>query len=206
MLGQYVLGTDILMALGAKINAAIRSGQYWRLITPVFLHANLLHIGVNMYALLAIGPGLERQYGHARYLVLYLLAGFSGNVVSFIFSPYVSLGSSTAIFGLLAAEGIFVYQNKGLFGSRSRSILMNILVIAAINLVIGLTPGIDNFGHLGGLIGGLLFGWFAGPIWQPEGLYPELRLVDQRQPITVELTAIGVFVLFAALAIYNIVR
>ena len=70
--------------LGAKVNDLILAGQVWRLITPILLHASILHIGFNMYALFVIGPQLERFYGHKRFLLLYLITGFTGNVLSFV--------------------------------------------------------------------------------------------------------------------------
>lgn len=204
VLSETLIGQDLPAALGAKINSAIFAGQYWRLLTPVLLHASILHIGFNMYALFVIGPGLERQYGHLRFLALYLISGFAGNVLSLILSPAASLGASTAIFGLLAAEGIFVFQNKRLFGERTRSILTNIVVIAVVNLVIGLSPGIDNWGHLGGLIGGILFAWFAGPIWELDGYPPYAKIIDRRSSLQIELTTLVVTALFAAIAIFYI--
>jgi rhomboid protease GluP len=89
----------------------------WRLFTPLLLHGSIAHIGFNMYALFIIGPGLERYYGHLRFLVLYLLAGFAGNVFSFLFTPALSVGASTAIFGLVAAQGVFLYRHRQLFGA-----------------------------------------------------------------------------------------
>jgi rhomboid protease GluP len=112
---------------------------------------------------------------------LYVLAGFAGNVTSFIFSPANSLGSSTAIFGLIGAYGVFLYQNRELLGGRGRRGLINIITIAVINLVIGMTPGIDNWGHIGGLIGGVLFAWIGGPKLKVELNYSSVRLEDQRQ-------------------------
>ena len=85
--------------LGAKVNELILAGQVWRLITPILLHASILHIGFNMYALFVIGPQLERFYGHGRFLLLYLIAGFTGNVLSFVLSPNPSLGASTSVLG-----------------------------------------------------------------------------------------------------------
>ncbi len=122
-----------------------------------------------MYALLIFGPELERAYGHWRYLALYFLAGFAGNVLSFIFTPADSLGASTAIFGLVAAEAVFVYQNRDLFGKRTRQVLLNLLLVVVVNFALGLTPGslVNNFGHLGGLIGGAIFAWFARPAMVP---------------------------------------
>ena len=156
VLSEMILGSDLPLYLGAKWNEAIQAGQIWRLFTPMFLHGSLLHIGFNMYALLAIGRGLENYYGHLRFLLLYLLAGYAGNVMSFLMSPDLSVGASTALFGLIAAQGIFILKNRFLFGQqRSLSMILNTLFIVLVNLFIGLSPGIDNWGHLGGLIGGL---------------------------------------------------
>ncbi|MCX8026044.1 MAG: rhomboid family intramembrane serine protease, partial [Thermanaerothrix sp.] len=164
MLSQSLFGGDLLIALGAKVNSAILQGQYWRLFTPMWLHGSILHLAFNMYALYVIGSGLERYYGHGRYLALYVLSGYAGNVVSFLMSPEPSVGSSTAIFGLLAAEAVFIYQNRHLF-QNARGMLVNIGGILLVNLILGLSPQIDNWGHLGGLIGGLAFAWSAGPVW-----------------------------------------
>jgi len=196
----FLYHVDIPLQLGAKVNNLIRLGQLWRLITPVLLHGSILHIGFNMYALLVIGAGLERRMGHGRYLLLYLLAGFAGNVFSFLFSSGISVGASTSIFGLLAAEGVFLYHNRALFGQQARRALGNIIFIAMINLFIGLQPGIDNWGHVGGLLGGLIFSWIAGPRWEVEGVYPLLKMVDRREGRDVILGTALVLIAFAALA------
>lgn len=202
LLTQFVMGgVDLPAVLGMKVNVLIQQGQLWRLFTPMLLHGSLLHIGFNMYALYALGPGLESYYGHRRFLVLYLLAGFAGNVMSFIFSPANSLGSSTAIFGLLGAQAVFLFQNKTLFGSRAQRALTNVVLVAVLNLWIGLSPGIDNWGHLGGLLGGVFFSWFAGPRLTVEGLMGTYTLVDQRQNSHVLWTALLVAGLFAGLAL-----
>ncbi len=205
LVSEYLLGGDYPAALGMKVNDLIVGGQLWRLITPVFLHGSILHVGFNMYALYALGPGLERHYGHSRFLALYFLSGFAGNVVSFWFSSAQSLGSSTAIFGLLGAEGVFLYRNKRLFGTTAQRALMNVVVIAVINLVIGLSPGIDNWGHIGGLLAGTGFAWFAGPVYRVEGFDYSPTLVDERGSSTAMLAVIGIggiFVLLAALKIF----
>jgi hypothetical protein len=128
------------------------------------------------------------------------LSGFAGNVFSFAFSPARSLGSSTAIFGLLGAQGVFLYQNREVFGGFARRALNNIIMIAVINLAIGLSPGIDNWGHMGGLIGGTLFTWFAGPVLVVDGIFPDLSVRDQRELPDALLTAAGVGLLFILLA------
>lgn len=164
-LSNLVFGFDVMLLVGAKINQFILQGEVWRFITPVFLHASVLHILFNMYALYRIGPMLEGKYGTKRFLVLYFISGLWGNTFSFLFSTKASLGASTAIFGLIAAQGIFIYQNRDLFGSAARPLLTNVIVIISLNLVLGLSPGIDNWGHFGGLLGGSIFAWFAGPAY-----------------------------------------
>jgi len=198
---ETLLGGDFPAYYGLKVNELIAAGQLWRLITPVLLHGSALHIGFNMYALHLFGPSLEKYFGHWRFLVLYLLAGFGGNVFSMMFTDAPSLGSSTAIFGLMGAHGIFIYQNKELFGKQTSKIALNqIIRIAGINLLIGLSPGIDNWGHVGGLIGGTLFAWFGGPTLKISGIYPDLYLEDQRDTDQVLQAAVIVGVFFGFLA------
>ncbi len=203
---EFFLNTDYPALLGMKINEAILIGQLWRLITPLLLHGSLMHIGFNMYALLSIGSGMESRMGHLRFLMLYLVSGFAGNVFSFYFTDSPSLGASTAIFGLLAAEGVFLYFNKSLFGERGKKALSNIITVAAINLFIGMSPGIDNWGHIGGLLGGLVFAWFGGPRWEVGGIYPLLKLEDRhnmRDAIIGSLVVMGIFGVIAILKILS---
>jgi rhomboid protease GluP len=181
-LGQ-MFNFDILTGLGIKDDTLIRAGEVWRLVTPVFLHASILHIAFNMYALFLFGRGIEARFGHSRFLLLYFLSGFAGNVFSFLLTPEQSLGASTAIFGLLAAEAVFLIQNRELLGRQINRSLVNLLFIAVVNLLIGFSPGsgVDNFGHLGGMLGGIIFTWFGGPRWHAEGIFPSLHLVDERE-------------------------
>jgi rhomboid protease GluP len=198
---------DVLVALGARVNEMIRQGQLWRFITPVLLHASVPHILFNMYALVAFGSGLERHFGHTRFLMLYLLGGFTGNVLSFLLSDGYSVGASTAVFGLVGAEGVFLFQNRGLLGNQFGRAIGNVLFIVAVNLMLGLTPGIDNWGHVGGLLGGLVFTWFAGPIWevrQPQ-LGEGLVLADRREPRDVLTGAAVVILIFGALAVWGLI-
>lgn len=166
VLSENLLGYDLPAFIFAKINEYILRGEVWRLITPVLLHGSVMHILSNMYALFIIGPGIERNFGRVRFLALYLLAGLLGNTFSFLFTSAPSLGASTSIFGLIAAQAIFIYRNRRMFGQAARPMLSNIMVIIFINLMIGFVPGIDYWGHLGGLTGGLIFTWFAGPVFE----------------------------------------
>ena len=181
MLSESLLKTDYPALFGMKENSLIVQGQLWRLLTPVFLHGSILHIGFNMYALWIIGGRMERAYGHGRYIVLYFLSGYAGNVFSFLFQPNASIGASTAIFGLLAAEAVLLYLNRRMIMD-SRAMLLNIITIGVINLIIGTVPGsgIDNWGHLGGLLGGLAFGWFGGPLLAAIPYGGGYTLVDRR--------------------------
>lgn len=197
-------GIDYPALLGMKINELILAGQLWRLLTPMLLHASIPHIFFNMYALYSFGSALERYYGHQRFLFLYLLSAFSGNVCSFIFSEKSSLGASTAIFGLVAAEAVFIYKNRLLFGNKAKSMLINTLMIVIINLILGLSPRIDNWGHLGGLLGGLIFAWFAGPMLKMEGQPSDLVMKDQQSVNRIWKIAIIELLFFSFMAALKI--
>ncbi len=195
---QSFLGQDIPALWGIKNNDLILQGQVWRLFTPIFLHGSILHIAFNMYALFYIGAMLERFYGRSRYIGLFILSGFAGNVISFMFSSYHSLGSSTSIFGLLGAEGVLIYQNREIFGPIARRALSQVVIIAVVNLIIGLTPGsgIDNWGHIGGLIGGTLFAWFGGPVLRRVGQISPYPVVNTRTEREALIAGTGVGALF----------
>jgi len=191
---RIFFGNDLLLYFGAKINAFIFTGQFWRFFTPVFLHGSLLHIGFNMYALYSIGPSLERRYGTRSFLLLYFFGGIFGNIFSFLFSENISLGSSTAIFGLIAAQAVYIYKNRVLLGSAANLLLRNVLMVIAINLVLGLSPGIDNWGHLGGLLGGFLYAWFAGPSYGiSENVFGENIIIRESKRETIIVA--GLFLL-----------
>ena len=198
---------DWLELYGARINEFILAGQLWRLLTPALLHGSPTHIFFNMYALLSFGTSLERYFGRGRFLVLYILGAFAGNVASFLFSDGYSVGASTAVFGLIGAEAVFLYQNRKMLAGQFRSAIGNVLFVIAINLfLVGSLPGIDNWGHIGGLVGGLMFTWFASPIWEIEGIQPLLQLVDRRSTREVVTGAALVLVVFGALALWGMVR
>lgn len=191
---------DIPACYGMKVNELIEMGQWWRLVTPVLLHASLLHIGFNMYALHALGPELERMFGHAAFVAVYVLSGFAGVVLSFLLTAAPSLGASTAVFGLLAAHGVFAYRNQRIFGRRAQAAIRNIVQIAGINLLIGLTPGIDNWGHMGGLLGGLLFCGLAAPVYEVREGLGEFHLENTTPPGRVWLASGMVLLVFGGLA------
>ncbi|MDF1510548.1 rhomboid family intramembrane serine protease [Robertmurraya sp. DFI.2.37] len=146
--------TSTLIQFGAKFNPLILEGEWWRFLTPMVLHIGFLHLAMNTLALFYLGTAVEKIFGKIRFLFIYILAGFAGTVASFIFSPNLSAGASGAIFGCFGALLYFGAIYPKLF---LRTMGLNIFVVLAINLSFGFTvPGIDNAGHIGGLIGGFL--------------------------------------------------
>jgi len=144
----------VLVLLGAKVNELITQGQYYRLISAMFLHGGIVHLAVNMYSLYAIGPMVEKVYGKAKFIAIYFVAGICSSLLSYVYSPSMSIGASGAIFGLLGAVLVFAIKSKGKTGS---AFIRSILSVIIVNIFIGMTlPGIDNFGHIGGLIGGII--------------------------------------------------
>ncbi|HLC06102.1 MAG TPA: rhomboid family intramembrane serine protease [Anaerolineales bacterium] len=197
-----LLGVDLVLGLGAKINEAIAAGEIWRLLSPIFIHVGLIHFFVNMYSLYAIGPAVERFFEPQRMLVLYLLSGFGGVVMSMAFSANPSVGASGAIFGLLGALGMFLFRHRHTFGRAATFQFRQIVLVALLNLGLGLVPGIDNWGHVGGLIAGAgltaVFGPNLEPVWGEESLP---RLVDSRPWKTAWPKAVTALVILSALAL-----
>lgn len=145
---------NVLVFLGAKVNSLILAGEYYRLITSMFLHGGIVHLGFNMYALYVLGPMIEQIYGKVRFVIIYFIAGIIASYFSFIFSSAISIGASGAIFGLLGASLIFALKMKERIG---KGFMINIVTVIIINLVIGFSmANVDNFAHLGGLTGGTI--------------------------------------------------
>lgn len=143
-----------LIEFGAKYSPYILQGEWWRFITPIVLHIGLLHLVMNTVSLFIIGAEVERIFGNFRFLMIYLFAGFTGSLASFAMNPNIAAGASGAIFGCFGALLFFGTIYRRLF---LRTMGPGVLVILLFNLVYGFAvPGIDNAGHIGGLIGGYL--------------------------------------------------
>ncbi|MDO1605576.1 rhomboid family intramembrane serine protease [Lactobacillus sp. YT155] len=147
-----------LVFFGAKDSYAIANlGEWWRLITPMFVHIGFTHILINSLILYYAGSQLEEALGHVRFTVLYFVSGIVGNLTSFgLGNPNtISAGASTALFGMFAAYGALAYTNRS-------NMYMNALgrqfaVLIGINLLLDLfLGGVDIWGHVGGAIGGFL--------------------------------------------------
>lgn len=147
---------NTLYILGAKYGPSIiYNNQWWRLITAMFLHGGMLHIICNMYTLYIIGPQVERFYGKIKFSIIYFGSGIASSLLSLIFRPNsISVGASGAIFGLFGALLIYLIKNKEKFTKAS---INNILIVIIINLLVGFSvSNIDNYGHIGGLLFGVL--------------------------------------------------
>ncbi|HUN24044.1 MAG TPA: rhomboid family intramembrane serine protease [Anaerolineales bacterium] len=208
-LSIWILGNDFPAILGMKYTPAILAGEWWRLITPIFLHSTsgLLHIASNMYFLYWVGRSLEQQIGHLRFFGLYLVAGLSGNVLSAILAPETpSLGASTALYGIMIAEVLLIWLNREVFRSW-KARLQNAAMVVAINLLITFfVAQIDAWGHIGGLLGGLMVFWLIAPRYTVRYLnQTDIRIEEQplRLPVLVSI-ALSLLVWVAMLVVWAV--
>lgn len=200
---------DVLIAYGAKFNDAILKGQYWRFVTPIFLHANILHISLNMLNFAILGIFIERIFGHLRFLLIYLVTGVISVIASFYFAPQeVSVGASGAIFGLVGAYSVFVLVHRRAFRRGGIPALTWLIVIIGINLGLGLIiPNVDNYAHVGGFVGGCILGWCFTPFYvlkagKGKAVLTDIHSLSHRWPLA--LLTIAVTLLIAIMAVHLI--
>lgn len=171
----FLLGITTIVFLGMEVTGGSENGmvlinwgamareyivvlhEYWRFFTPMFLHIGWLHFAVNMVTLYFVGSQVESVCGHWRYLLIYLLSGVAGNVVSFTFGSAgsISAGASTSLFGLF---GAFIILGRHFKNNPAVSFMVQrYATFIGINLIFNLfSSSVDIMGHIGGLIGGLL--------------------------------------------------
>ena len=164
--GDAEASNEYFLALAKDNAAVIGNGEYYRLLSANFMHAGLLHLGLNCAALIALGPEAEAVLGYDRFLFIYLSSGLSGSLASLLFSESVTVGASGALLGLLGALMAYFLRNPTL--SRANWQLGFLAVTAALNLGIGLDGDglVDNTGHVAGLLTGLALGLGMGPRWE----------------------------------------
>lgn len=150
---------------GIKLSDRIlRGGEWHRLVTPMFLHGGIAHLGTNMYSLSRVGNDVERIFGPGRYLALYVASGVAGTLASALLSPNPSLGASGAVFGVVGAYFTFLTRNSWLLGPVGDSMSSSIAQTMFVNVAYGLVnPVIDNWAHLGGAVGGAAMAYYFGP-------------------------------------------
>ena len=139
---------------------AIRNGEYYRFLTGMFLHGSIFHLLFNCYALYVIGSQIESFLGKYKYLIIYFFSGLMGGLFSITFGDYSSIGASGAIFGLMGALVYFGYHYRVYLGNVVKT---QIVPLIALNLLLGfMMKGVDNFAHIGGLIGGCMITMAVG--------------------------------------------
>ena len=181
-------GNDELINMFGNNYELVQNGEFYRLFTCMFVHADILHILFNMIALYSIGPVVERYYGKSKFLLIYLVSGLLGSIFSGVFmtADSISIGASGAIFGLLGSICYFTYYYRATLQGILRGSIMPVIII---NLVIGfLSSSIDLSAHIGGLIGGIL-------ISMAIGIGDKHRKSDQ-------INGLVVLILMAAFLIY----
>jgi rhomboid protease GluP len=162
-----------VVTLGALVPALVAEGEAWRLVTSTFLHSGFAHLAMNMISLYFLGSVVEISFGRGRFLALYFMSGIAGGLAYLYLGTFTApaVGASGAIFGLLG--GVFGYSIRRRTFSLQNPIIAQLLVLTAINLFLGATiPNISNTAHIGGLVGGLVFGWLAAPT-----VYSQKKLV-----------------------------
>jgi rhomboid protease GluP len=158
----HLVDHTIPLAYGALIPAFVRAGDYYRLLSAAFLHFDVFHIFFNMYALYLLGTQLESFYGRHRYIIIYLYSAIAGSLLSMTFldSYTPSIGASGAVFGLLGALLYFGYHYRVYLGNAIKSRIIPIIIL---NLYISFAvERIDQYAHIGGLVGGIIIAMAVG--------------------------------------------
>ncbi|WP_162632640.1 rhomboid family intramembrane serine protease [Paraliobacillus zengyii] len=183
--------TETLIRYGAKYNPAILDGEWWRIVSSMFLHIGFLHLVMNMFALHIVGSLVERIYGVKRFLFIYFGSGILGGITSFAFSPQLAAGASGAIFGLFGALLFFGLHYRRIF---FQTMGWNIIVIIAFNIIFGfVVQQIDNGAHIGGLVGGFIASGIA--------FFPKKKLIKQQS-----MAIFGYIIIITTLLIYGILH
>lgn len=188
---QILVGREVEIALMLS-PSLVATGEWWRLLTPMLVHAGPLHVFLNMYILFIYGPNVEQAFGTVRFVFIFLITGFMGSAFSYAFPPdYASVGASGAIFGVVGVLVVYLYRRRRTSFMAQYLRGMGFFIIA--NLIFGfIYPGIDNFAHIGGLVGGILLG--LG--------FDRGETSEARSPLALQIaTAVTVFALGAALVL-----
>jgi rhomboid protease GluP len=186
---------DRAVAWGSNYGPYTTAGDWWRPLTAMFIHSGVIHLAFNMWALASFGPVVERIYGSARYVLLYLVAGLAGGLASVAWAPAVhSLGASGAIFGILGALlATWFSTDAAIAREVLRPLRASTLIFTAASLVFGLTAsgGIDNANHLGGLAAGSFMGLALVRPIEPPGKRSLASMGQWACAIVVALTILG---------------
>ncbi len=142
------------LLLGATGSLPMQLGRWWTLITAIYLHGGILHILFNMLWLRQIGPMVEDIFGTSRLIMIYTMAGVLGFFLTTMRGTQLTIGASGSIFGLL---GALIFYGRARGGAFKEVVYPQIMSWAVVLFIFGfISPGVDNFAHLGGFIGGYL--------------------------------------------------
>ena len=177
--GADITGDDAsaLLRWGATYGPAVTAGDWWRIVSSMFVHAGFLHLFSKMFVLVSIGPVTERLYGQAAFFVLYFIAGAAGSIAGIYWHPVTnSVGASGAVFGVMGMVLAYAFrQRRALHSSILRSFARSIASSVVLNMVLGLAlPMINVAAHVGGLVAGFLFGLLLARPLVPSPLMAQL--------------------------------
>ena len=162
---------ETIVEAGALVRERVLAGEWWRIMSAMFLHGGVDHILGNVIVLYIVGLACEHAFGGARTALVYLASGVAGGLLRLAAGPGPSVGASGAIFGVIAAVVVVLYRYQDRFYVRDKRIGFVLLVWAGWQILTGLAnPFIDNFAHLGGLAGGTLAALAVRPRLLPAGL------------------------------------
>lgn len=152
--GNFIVTSNEVLWKYGQVNSNVFRGEYWQLFTSMFVHVNIIHLFGNMFFLLVFGLRAEELFSLREYLSIYFLSGLAGNLLTLLFGPaMISAGASGAIFGLFGACTIYIRRAVG-------QSIIGALLYSFFLLTVSSGPNVNNFAHLGGLIVGLLIGYF----------------------------------------------
>ncbi|KAF3443907.1 hypothetical protein FNV43_RR13597 [Rhamnella rubrinervis] len=200
---------------GAKINDLILVGEWWRLVTPMFLHSGIFHMAVGCWALLTFGPKVCKSYGSFVFVLIYILGGISGNVTSFLHTPEPTVGGTGPIYAIIGAWLVYQIQNKDVIAKDvSDSMLQKAMITTAVGSILSHFGPIDEWTHLGAAITGIAYAYFTCPTLQVGDASPSsssrsgqedgLALVKRSVDPCKSLFLFGIFILLLSSLLFFI--
>ncbi|CAA2984296.1 RHOMBOID 9, chloroplastic [Olea europaea subsp. europaea] len=155
------------LVYGAKINNLILMGEWWRLVTPIFLHSGIFHIALGSWFLFIFGLEVSQKYGSFTFLLIYILGGFSGNLISFLHTPEPTVGGTGPVFALIGAWLIYQVQNRDVIATEaSKSMFQKAIIFTVLSFVLSNFGPIDDWSHFGAAFTGIVYGFFTCPSLQ----------------------------------------
>ncbi|XP_059293264.1 RHOMBOID-like protein 9, chloroplastic [Lycium ferocissimum] len=193
------------MVYGAKINHLILLGEWWRLLTPMFLHSGVLHVALGCWVLISFGPQVCKSYGSFPFFLIYVLGGISGNLISYLHTPEPTVGGTGPGFALIGALLVYQARNKDMLGKEaSKSMIEKAIIATAFSFVLSNFGPIDDWAHLGATLMGIAYGFLICPTLQVDNASSEsgekegITLVKQYSDPCKSLVYFSVLILLLA--------